>query len=235
MNSLDNNSMAMVREAAKIDKKGFKALIIGNDADNFSVGANVGLALFAANTAMWPLLEQNIKEGQDGTWGSSTRRSRWSARRAAWRSAGGCEVLLHCDAIQACGETYIGLVEAGVGLIPGWGGTKETVLRNVASKRRPGGPMPPVANALRDHRPRQSIEISGRSRRPLVFAADRRRHDESPPRACRRQGKGAFVGRRLRTTRQGYRSPLARPDRARRLADGGPWTGEGGQGRRRTT
>jgi 3-hydroxyacyl-CoA dehydrogenase len=148
MNSLDNNSMAMVREAAKIDKKGFKALIIGNDADNFSVGANVGLALFAANTAMWPLLEQNIKEGQDAYMALKYAPFPVVGAPAGMALGGGCEVLLHCDAIQACAETYIGLVEVGVGLIPGWGGTKETVLRNVANKKRPGGPVPPVANAF---------------------------------------------------------------------------------------
>ena len=148
MNSLDNNSMAMVREAAKIDRHGFKALIIGNDADNFSVGANVGLALFAANTAMWPLLEHNIKEGQDAYLGLKYAPFPVVGAPAGMALGGGCEVLLHCDAIQACGESYIGLVEVGVGLIPGWGGTKETILRNVANTRRPGGPTPPVASAF---------------------------------------------------------------------------------------
>lgn len=148
MNSLDNNSMAMVREAAKIDKRGFKALIIGNDGTNFSVGVNVGLALFAANTAMWPLLAQNIKEGQDAYLALKYAPFPVVGAPAGMALGGGCEVLLHCAAIQACAETYIGLVEVGVGLIPGWGGTKETVLRNVANKRRPGGPMPPVANAF---------------------------------------------------------------------------------------
>jgi 3-hydroxyacyl-CoA dehydrogenase len=57
---------------------------------------------------------------------------------------GGCEVLLHCSAVQAHAESYIGLVEAGVGLVPGWGGCKELLLRNQASKAPPFGPMPPV-------------------------------------------------------------------------------------------
>jgi 3-hydroxyacyl-CoA dehydrogenase len=61
---------------------------------------------------------------------------------------GGCEICLHADAIQAHAELYMGLVEVGVGLIPGWGGSKEMVLRNVANKKRPGGPMPPVAEAF---------------------------------------------------------------------------------------
>ena len=61
---------------------------------------------------------------------------------------GGCEILLHSDHVQAHAETYTGLVEVGVGLIPGWGGCKEMLLRNLANKKRPQGPMPPVANAF---------------------------------------------------------------------------------------
>ena len=61
---------------------------------------------------------------------------------------GGCEILLHCDAVQAHAETYIGLVEVGVGLIPGWGGCKEMLGRWVTNKKRPGGPMPPVAKVF---------------------------------------------------------------------------------------
>ena len=144
MNALDSASMAMVREAAKIDKKGYRALVIGNDADNFSVGANVGLALFAANTAMWPLLEQNVKEGQDVFLALKYAPFPVVGAPAGMALGGGCEVLLHCDAVQAHAESYIGLVEVGVGLIPSWGGTKELILRNTARTDRPGGPMPPL-------------------------------------------------------------------------------------------
>ena len=59
---------------------------------------------------------------------------------------GGCEILLHCDAIVAHAETYTGLVEVGVGLIPAWGGCKELVARY--SGAGPGGPMPPVSRAF---------------------------------------------------------------------------------------
>jgi 3-hydroxyacyl-CoA dehydrogenase len=61
---------------------------------------------------------------------------------------GGCEILLHCDALQAHAETYVGLVEVGVGVIPGWGGCKELLTRWTVDKRRPGGPMPPVIKAF---------------------------------------------------------------------------------------
>jgi 3-hydroxyacyl-CoA dehydrogenase len=61
---------------------------------------------------------------------------------------GGCEILLHCDAIQAHAELYMGLVEVGVGLIPGWGGCKEYLRRWLALPKRPGGPIPPIVKAF---------------------------------------------------------------------------------------
>lgn len=61
---------------------------------------------------------------------------------------GGCEILLHCDAVQAHAETYVGLVEVGVGLIPGWGGCTAMLHRWAENRRAPKGPMPPVAKAF---------------------------------------------------------------------------------------
>ena len=61
---------------------------------------------------------------------------------------GGCEILLHCAAIEAHAESYIGLVETGVGLVPSWGGCKELLLRWWTTRGRPGGPMPPVIQAF---------------------------------------------------------------------------------------
>ena len=148
MNSIDGDIIAMIREAAKIDKRGYKALVIGNDAQNFSVGANIGLALFAANTAMWPLIEQSVRGGQDAVLALKYAPFPVVGAPAGMALGGGCEVLLHCDAIQAHAESYIGLVELGVGLIPGWGGTKELVMRNHLAAGRPGGPMPPVVAAF---------------------------------------------------------------------------------------
>ena len=148
MNSIDGDTISMIREATKIDKRGFKALVIGNDAQNSSVGANIGLALFAANTAMWPLLEQSVRGGQEALLALKYTSFPVVGAPAGMALGGGCEVLLHCDAIQAHAESYIGLVEFGVGLIPGWGGTKEMVMRNYLAPGRPGGPMPPVAAAF---------------------------------------------------------------------------------------
>jgi 3-hydroxyacyl-CoA dehydrogenase len=61
---------------------------------------------------------------------------------------GGCEMLLHSAAVQAHAESYIGLVETGVGLVPGWGGCKELVFRQFTNPKRPGGPIPPLLQAF---------------------------------------------------------------------------------------
>lgn len=148
MNALDEGSMAMIGQAAKIDKLGFKALVIGNDADNFSVGANVGVALFGANAAMWPLIENGVAEGQKAMQALKNSPFPVVAAPAGMALGGGCEVCLHADAIQAHAETYIGLVEVGVGLLPGWGGCKELTIRNMTNTKRPGGPMPALSQAF---------------------------------------------------------------------------------------
>jgi 3-hydroxyacyl-CoA dehydrogenase len=148
MNAVDADIITMVKEAAKIDKKGFKALIIGGDYDNFSVGANVGIALFQANIAMWPAIEQGISEGQDAYMKLKYAPFPVVAAVAGMALGGGCEIALHSDAIQAHAESYMGLVEVGVGVIPGWGGCKELITRAITNKRRPGGPMPALAQVF---------------------------------------------------------------------------------------
>ena len=148
MNTIDDDTLDVVHEAANIDQRGYKALIIGHDSDNFSVGANVGLALFAANTAMWSLIEEKLAEGQQAYLALKYAPFPVVGAPSGMALGGGCEIMLHCDAVQAHAETYIGLVEAGIGLIPGWGGTKEMIARAFALEGRSGGPMPPVVSTF---------------------------------------------------------------------------------------
>ena len=148
MNAIDADIVGMMREAARIDKRGYHALVIGNDADNFSVGANIGVALFAANAAMWPVIEQAVQGLQEALLNLRGAPFPVVGAAAGMALGGGCEVLLHCDRVQAHAESYIGLVEAGVGLIPAGGGTKEMVTRWIEKKDRPGGPMPALSQAF---------------------------------------------------------------------------------------
>ena len=148
MNSIDPDTLDMVKKSVAHVGKSMKALVVHNEADNFSVGANIGLALFAANIAMWPMIEDLIGQGQAAYKAVKFAPFPVIGAPSGMALGGGCEILLHCAAVQAHAETYMGLVEVGVGLIPGWGGCKELLLRNQPGPKDPKGPMPPVAAAF---------------------------------------------------------------------------------------
>ncbi|HEY8160508.1 MAG TPA: 3-hydroxyacyl-CoA dehydrogenase NAD-binding domain-containing protein [Methylobacter sp.] len=148
MNTLDMDSLAMVRQSLEKVKTGFSALVIHNDADNFSAGANLTLLMQAIHNQDWPAVERLIKLGQQTYQAVKYAPFPVVGAPSGLALGGGCEVLLHCDAIQAHAELYIGLVEVGVGLVPGWGGCKEYLRRWLEFARRPGGPMPAIAQAF---------------------------------------------------------------------------------------
>jgi 3-hydroxyacyl-CoA dehydrogenase len=107
-------------------------LVIANDGKNFSVGANLFAMLLAVQSNMWNELEMMIKSGQDMF--MALRRAPRPVVAAPHQIAvgGGCEICLAADRIMADAETYMGLVEVGVGVIPGWGGCKEMVRRRIS-------------------------------------------------------------------------------------------------------
>jgi 3-hydroxyacyl-CoA dehydrogenase len=148
MNALDTETVALLRQAIETVKKGMKALVVYNEGANFSVGANIGLALYAANIAAWPMIEEMIAGGQKIYKALKYAPFPVVAAPSGMALGGGCEILLHSDAVQAHAETYVGLVETGVGLVPGWGGCKEMITRWITNKKRPGGPMPAVSQAF---------------------------------------------------------------------------------------
>ena len=148
MNSIDPDILTMVGKAIKIIPNNYKALVLYNEAENYSVGANIGLALFAANVAAWPQIEGMVKSGQDTYKALKHAPFPVVGAPSGMALGGGCESLLHCDAIQAHAESYIGLVEVGVGLIPGWGGSKEMLTRWMTNRKRPQGPMPAISKAF---------------------------------------------------------------------------------------
>jgi 3-hydroxyacyl-CoA dehydrogenase len=149
MNSIDPGIMAMVEKALEIvPAENYKALIIHSEAANFSVGANIGLALFAANIAGWPEITKSIKAGQDAYKALKYAPFPVVGAPSGMALAGGLEILLHCDAVQAHAETYMGLVEVGVGLVPAWGGCKEMLARWHHNPKGPQGPMPAVTRVF---------------------------------------------------------------------------------------
>lgn len=129
MNSIGGGVIAGIQKAIDMAEKDYRGLVIGNQADNFSVGANLAMIMMMAAEQDWWELNMAIKTFQD-----TMMKVRYSSIPVVvaphgMTLGGGCEISLHSDKIVAAAETYIGLVEVGVGLIPGGGGTKEMTRR----------------------------------------------------------------------------------------------------------
>ena len=136
MNTIGGDVIAGLNKAIDLAEKDFQGLVIGNQAANFSVGANIGMIFMLAVEQEYDELNMAIKMFQD-----TMMRMRYSAipTIAAPHGmclGGGCELSLHADKVVAAAETYIGLVEFGVGVIPGGGGSKEMALRASDSFRK---------------------------------------------------------------------------------------------------
>ncbi len=145
MNSMDPDILSMMQKSVDVVKEGFSGLVIGGgEGTHFSVGANLGFFLFTANTAAWGMLSDVIRQGQDALMGLKHAPFPVVGATHGMAVGGGCETILHCDAVQAHVETYPGLVEVGVGVIPGWGGCKELLFRAFQSEKKGifGGVMP---------------------------------------------------------------------------------------------
>ena len=129
MNTIGGDVLAGLNKAVDLAEKDFQGLVIGNQAANFSVGANIGMIFMMAAEQEYDELNMAIKYFQD-----TMMRMRYSAIPTVaaphgMSLGGGCELSMHADKVVAAAETYIGLVEFGVGVIPGGGGSKEMALR----------------------------------------------------------------------------------------------------------
>src|SRR5512138_1433298 len=131
MNALDEDIMNMAEEALRCLETDFDGLVIGNEAENFSAGANLFMMVVGAQQGMWDMLAVAVKKLQD-----LNMRMRYSPKPivvapAGLTLGGGCEITMHGSRVVAAAETYIGLVELGAGVIPAGGGTKEMLRRIV--------------------------------------------------------------------------------------------------------
>ncbi|WP_226017263.1 3-hydroxyacyl-CoA dehydrogenase/enoyl-CoA hydratase family protein [Novosphingobium sp. FKTRR1] len=148
MNAIDGEILKLIGKAIPLVAGGYKALVVYNEGSAFSAGANLGLAMFAVNIAAWGEVEKLIAGGQMAYKALKYAPFPVVGAPAGLALGGGCEVLLHCDAVQAHAESYIGLVECGVGLVPGWGGCGEMIDRLSKLRGLPRGPVPAVAKAF---------------------------------------------------------------------------------------
>ncbi len=129
MNALGEDIIGMLYAGLEETNKNFNAMVIANEGENFSIGANLMMVLLAAQEGEWDELDRAIARFQNVNMALKYAAKPVVAAPFSRTLGGGCEIVLHSARAQASAETYIGLVEVGVGLIPGGGGCKELLLR----------------------------------------------------------------------------------------------------------
>ncbi|WP_284178992.1 3-hydroxyacyl-CoA dehydrogenase/enoyl-CoA hydratase family protein [Rhabdaerophilum sp. SD176] len=146
MNTLDGQVLAQLEASLERADKDFDALVIYSDGPHFSAGANLAQLAGALDNA--DAIANIVAYGQHVMTRLRDSDILIVAAPAGLALGGGCELALHANAIQAHAECYMGLVEVGVGLIPGWGGCKELLWRLSTAKAMPRGPMPAAMKAF---------------------------------------------------------------------------------------
>ena len=141
MNTIGGDTLQMLTAGVAEAERNGVALVVGNEAVNFSAGANLMLLLLEAQEGNWEDVDLMVRSFQASTGALRYARIPVVVAPAGLALGGGCEVVLHGDRVQASAETYLGLVEVGVGLIPAAGGTKEMLARATEA-------LPPRAELL---------------------------------------------------------------------------------------
>jgi 3-hydroxyacyl-CoA dehydrogenase len=148
MNTLGEDQFSLLLAGLKETAARFEALVIANQGDDFSAGANLMLVLLAAQAGEWEELEQGVRRFQHVNLALKYAAKPVVCAPFGRTLGGGCEIVLHCPRSQAGAELYCGLVETAVGLIPGGGGTKELLLRHTASLPAEAELLPAVAEVF---------------------------------------------------------------------------------------
>jgi 3-hydroxyacyl-CoA dehydrogenase len=141
MNAIGGDTIQMLQLGVKEAAARFEALVVANDAQHFSAGANLMLLLLEAQEGNWDEVDLMVRAFQQATMALKHASVPVVVAPAGLTLGGGCEIALHADRVQSAAEAYIGLVEAGVGLIPAGGGTKEMLARAMDD-------LPPNADSL---------------------------------------------------------------------------------------
>jgi 3-hydroxyacyl-CoA dehydrogenase len=147
MNAIGADLIAMIHKGLKRLETDFDAMVIANQAVNFSVGANLMLVLVGAQEQEWDELHMAVKQFQNVNLAIKYAKKPVVAAPQGMALGGGCEISLHAARIHSAAEAYVGLVEAGVGLIPGGGGSKEMLIR--ANENSAGGEDLDLFHALK--------------------------------------------------------------------------------------
>src|SRR5581483_2831865 len=148
MNTIGGDTVQILQAGVKEAAANFAALVVGTDAANFSAGANLMLLLVEAQEGNWDEIDVMVRMFQKTTLALRYSTVPVVVAPCGLTLGGGCEIVLHADRVQAAAETYMGLVEVGVGLIPAGGGTKEMTAR--AGRTMPAAStdfLPPIQRA----------------------------------------------------------------------------------------
>jgi 3-hydroxyacyl-CoA dehydrogenase len=129
MNAVDDGMIDMIFASCAIVEKDFAGMVVANHGTNFSAGANIFKVLLAIQKGDWDILEKLISDFQNANMRMKYLSRPVVSAPAGLALGGGCEMTMHAAKCQPCGETYIGLVEVGVGVIPAGGGCKELMVR----------------------------------------------------------------------------------------------------------
>jgi 3-hydroxyacyl-CoA dehydrogenase len=204
MNALGGDAIEMLQAGVREAAANSTALVVGNDAEHFSAGANLMLLLLEAQEGNWDEVDLMVRSFQSATMALKTSVVPVVAAPAGLALGGGCEVCLHTDRVQAAAETYIGLVEVGVGLVPAGGGTKEMLLRAVdhAGAADPGEAVQSAFMTMAFAR----VSTSGADARRLGYL---RAVDGVTMNRDRVLADAKSVA--LRRAREGYQPPIPRP------------------------
>ena len=170
MNSIGGDLVAMIQAGVNRLGSEFEAMVIGNEAPNFSVGANLMLVLVTAQEGEWDDIHMAVRQFQRCNMAIKYARGPVVAAPQGMALGGGCEISLHSARIHAAAEAYIGLVETGVGLIPGGGGTKEMLIR--ANEHSAGGEDLDLFHALKpvfENIAMAKVSASGEEARSLGY------------------------------------------------------------------
>ena len=144
MNAIGGDTIQMLEAGVKEASANYSALVVANDAVNFSAGANLLLLLLEAQEGNWDEVDMMIRSFQRATMALKYADVPVVVAPAGLTLGGGCEIALHADRVHAAAEAYIGLVEVGVGLIPAGGGTKEMLARAMEDRPPAADPLPAV-------------------------------------------------------------------------------------------
>ena len=153
MNTIDEGIIEMLRYSVEEGQKQFRAVVMNNDAADFSAGANVMLVLMGAKAGQWDMIEAALTGLQQAHQLLKYSSIPVIAAPSGRALGGGCEIIMHANHVRAHAESYLGLVEVGVGLIPAGGGCKELLVRLGATvddqkARKTGGPFTPSRRAF---------------------------------------------------------------------------------------